>query len=89
MSHKTKDPDAVLDYGHEWALEPDETLTASVWAAPAGISLDSDTFQPSGGRTTVWLSGGEEGAVYRLVNRITTSQGRTDEKTLRVWVRDE
>ncbi len=88
MAHKTKDPDAVLDYGHEWALEPDETLTASVWAAPAGIILDSDTFQPSG-RATVWLSGGEEGVVYRLINRITTSQGRTDEKTLRILVRNE
>jgi hypothetical protein len=87
LRHKTKDPSSVEDFGLEWGLAEGDTLTSSTWTVPAGITRNSDSFQASG-QTTIWLSGGTDGAVYRLVNRITTSQGRTDERTLRVLVRD-
>lgn len=36
---------------------------------------------------TVWLSGGVAGQMARVTCRITTSQGRTDERTLRLSLR--
>lgn len=84
----TKDPNAVLDYGHDWAgwLSDGETITASTWTVDAGLTKNSDTHDTT--TTTVWLSGGTAGTTYRATNRITTSGGRTDDRTMRIDVRD-
>ncbi len=83
-----KDPDSTLDYGFDWAAWlGTDTIIASTWFSDAGLTLTGGAFDAT--KTTVWVAGGEEGVVYRLINRITTSQGRTDEKTLRLLVRDE
>lgn len=85
-----KDPAAVLDYGIDWDDEDDpwlasgETITASAWTVATGITKDSDSFSDT--VTTVWLSGGTAGEEYDIKNTITTSAGRTDERTLTVKV---
>lgn len=80
-----KDPDAILDYRINWQdwLGPD-TIETSEWIADAGLTVvfSSNTIHV----TTVWLSGGVAGNRYKVVNRITTAMGRTDDRTLNVQV---
>lgn len=83
----TKDPDAVLDYGVDWSawLGSGETISTSTWEVASGMTMDSDTL--SGGTAIVWLSGGEARPYpYVVTNRITTSGGRTDDRSLYITV---
>ena len=82
----TKDPAAVLDYAFDWAawLAAGETITAHTVTVPAGIT--KDTSAAAAGIVTVWLSGGTVGDAYPVACRVTTSQGRTDERTITVRV---
>jgi hypothetical protein len=83
-----KDPDAVLDYGFNWSewLADGETIVASVWTVPAGITKDSDSFTDT--VSSIWLSGGIAGTNYDVVNHITTSAGRQDDRTIKIRVRN-
>ena len=81
-----KDPDAVLDYSVDWSswLTGSETITASSWTVPDGITKDSDSF--SDDATMVWLSGGTAKNKYSLINHITTSAGREEDRTITIHV---
>lgn len=83
-----KDPDAVLDYTFDWSgwLASGETITTATVTAADGITLDSD--DEAGGVVTVWLSGGTANTRYAVACLITTDQGRTDERTRYVDVRE-
>lgn len=84
----TKDPDAVLDYTVDWSdwLSDGETIATSEWLDVEGIVKDFDTNTDT--TATVWLSGGTSPEVYVLTNRITTSDGRGDDRSIRIRVRD-
>jgi hypothetical protein len=84
----TKDPDAKLDFPIDWTdwLGAD-TITASTWIVPAGLVKESEVTQAD--ETTVWVSGGTDGAVYVITNRITTAQGRVNEASIRLRVISE
>lgn len=84
-----KDPQAVLDYQCNWAdwLPTGDTITASSWAVDSGITADSHSNTTT--TATVWLSGGTDGQSYRVTNHITTAQGRTDDRTIVVKVRQK
>jgi len=81
-----KDPHAVLDYGFDWSewLATGETISSSAWTIPTGIIKDSDTNTTT--TTTAWLSGGTVGTTYLVVNRITTSAGRTEDRSVYIRV---
>lgn len=83
-----KDPDAILDYQINWAtwLSTD-TIGTSTWTVPTGITKVSDTNTTT--TATIWLSGGTADTDYRLVNRITTANGRTEERSIWVKVRNQ
>lgn len=83
-----KDPDAVLDYQFPWTswLGSGETITSHTVTVTDGITLDSD--DEADGVVTLWLSGGTAGTRYAVACRITTNQGRTDERTRHVDVRE-
>ena len=83
-----KDPDAVLDYEWDWSawLAEGETISSVVWVVPAGITKDSDTNTTN--TATIWLSGGTLDASYKITCRITTNQGRTDDRTRTIIVQD-
>ena len=82
-----KDPDAVLDYGFNWVdwLETGETISNSIWTVPTGITEDSTAY--SNTATTIWLSGGTLNTDYEVINHITTSEDREDDRTLKIKVR--
>lgn len=50
----------------------------------AGLVKNSDSFSATS--TTVWLAGGTPGTPYSVANRITTSVGRIDERTITIRV---
>lgn len=80
-----KDPGATLDYAVDWSLWLDgDSITSSAWTVPDGIERLSDTY--NGPRATVWLRGGTAGSSYMVTNRITTTGGRTDERSIKIQV---
>ena len=95
MAEKTfvKDPDSVLDYAFDWNdedegpwLQSGELITAHSIMVETGITKDSDS--ESSGVVTVWLSGGTAGERYTVSCEITTSLGRTDNRSIRITVRE-
>jgi hypothetical protein len=83
-----KDPDATLDYGFRFGdwLETGETITASTWSVPSGITKESDNFADD--QTIIWLSGGTVDETYTLTNSIETSSGRIDDRSLRIKIKN-
>ena len=83
----TKDPNAVLDYSVDWSRWLDgDTIATSVWTVPAGLTKVSDTNTTT--KTTVWLSGGTADQSYTVTNRITTTGGRTEDRSFIVKVEE-
>lgn len=83
-----KDPDAELDYQWNWAgwLVDGDTIDTYTLSAPAGLTLGSSTNTTTA--VTAWLSGGTLGAAYDVRCRIVTADGRTDDRTLRLTIRN-
>ena len=88
LQNPLKDPSAVLDYVFDWTewLATGETITDHTITADTGITVDSSTEDT--GKVTVWLSGGTAGQNYKVACKITTSAGRTDERTIWIKVTD-
>ena len=93
LQNPLKDPSAVLDYVFDWTgwLATGETIAVDsetgekliTITADTGITVDSST--EDDGKVTVWLSGGTAGINYKVACLITTSAGRTDERTF--WIK--
>lgn len=80
-----KDPDEILDYQIDWSERlGTDIITTSIWILPGGITENSNSFTDT--TATIWLSGGTDGARYDLVNRVTSSGGRTLEQTISLLV---
>ena len=97
----SKDVDAVLDYKFDWKgltngssgaqsdwLQSGETITEKTITVDDGITQDSSSLTDSNTSVTVWLSGGTAGQKYNVACRIVTSEGRTDERTIRIHVKE-
>ena len=85
LQNPLKDPSAVLDYVFDWTewLATGETIDNYTITADTGITVDSSTEDT--GKVTVWLSGGTAGINYKVACLITTTAGRTDERT--IWIK--
>jgi hypothetical protein len=79
---------AKLDFGFDFLtlgwLATGETITASTWTIPTGITKVSDAFSSTA--TVVWISGGTLGASYQITNHITTSAGREDDRSILIKI---
>jgi hypothetical protein len=78
--HK-KDPDATLDWIFDWNdwLGETEIITAVEFIVDPGITVTQNSKTTK--TATVWLAGGTEGEVYRVTCRITSSEGRIDDRS--------
>lgn len=87
-----KDPAAVLDYLVDWSawLAQGETITNADVTVPDGLTLNPGGKQTTrdDGKVSFWLAGGVDGMAYAVGCRITTSAGRTDERTFRLPVQN-
>lgn len=81
----TIDPDAVLDVAYDWNpwLADGETITDHEALPSTGITVDSSA--EAAGVVTVWVSGAT-GKYQAVTCRITTNEGRTDDRTIRFTV---
>ena len=86
IADRQKDPDARLEWVWDWNewLDEGETITASEFFATVGLVIDSDSNTTK--TATVWLTGGTAGQVYQVTNRITTSTGRIDDRSITIRV---
>jgi len=102
MNSVIKDPQAVLNYGYDWAdggandgastdtgwLQSD-TITASTWSITGPDSTllqDSDANDTT--TTTVVLSGGTANRTYTVTNHVTTAAGYEDDRSITVKVQE-
>ena len=83
----SKDPDSIIDYGLDWNsttygpwLATGETITTSTWIVPTGLTSVSESNNTTA--TAIFLSGGTIGETYTLTNRIVTSAGRTEDRSM-------
>ena len=88
MTSFIKDPNAVLDYSIEWSkwLAGDQIQTSAWTVSDPAVEAANDSNTAT--RTTVWLSGGFAGQSYTVANKITTTGGRTDERSFTIQVQD-
>lgn len=88
QSWPDKDPDEVLDYEIDWTSRLDgDTISSSTWTVPDGLTSSSNTNTDS--TVTIWLSGGTVGTIYRVMNEITTTGGRTMDQTVNLKISDK
>lgn len=87
MALRVKDPDSVIDYVWDWsAWLGADTILTSTWIVPTGLTKTSQSNTTT--TATVWLSGGTLGASYQVTNRIVTNQGRTEDRTMEIVIRE-
>lgn len=90
MSLVLKDPGAAIEYQFDWGSYylSEQAILASEWAvdpvAADGIMVANASHDALISRATI--SGGRVGAVYRLTNRVTLTDGQIDERTITVRV---
>lgn len=81
-----KEPNTKRDYGYDYSGElGTDTITASTWEADEGLVLSGASFDATS--TSVWIEGGENGQTLAARNRVTTTAGRTYERTLTLLIR--
>lgn len=86
MSFLLKDPDASLDYAVDWGAEylAGDALVSSSWAVspeePGGVMVVGSDYDLL--VSTVQVAGGEAGKTYRLSNRVMTTSGRRDTRSV-------
>lgn len=82
----TKDPDATLDYALDWtAWLPEGDTIDSITLTAAGVDIVSSSHDAT--TVTVWLGGGTPGKAT-LTCRVHTTQGRVDDRTLTLYIRN-
>lgn len=87
MATWVKDPNATLDYRWDYSswLEPNDTIVAHEVVVAGTVALGANSHDDT--TVTVWLSGGTEGERARVTVRVTTADGRVDDRTSVVDVR--
>lgn len=84
-----KDPEAEVDFTLDWSdyLEGSDVIDTVTWTVPSGITKGATANTDT--TTTIWLSSGENWEDYIVVCEILTTDGRTDQRSLRVMVRQQ
>lgn len=85
IERRYKDPDEVALFGVDWLDRlGSATIATSNWIIPSGITQASAGYTDT--QTTIKLSSGTLGSIYRVTNRITTSDGETLDQSIDVEI---
>lgn len=82
----TKSPTDIRPWELNWAAWLNgATITSTLWLPGSSeLTLSSQSSTPT--TTTTWIGGGLDGLTCLLTNRITASDGRTDDQSVTVIV---
>lgn len=84
---KTQDRDAFLQHTIDWS-DFGVAIDTSSWATDPELTLSSGAV--SGSQTSIWVQGGTPNKWYALTNTvINTATGKTDQKTIRLFITDD
>lgn len=75
------------DDGENPDVVPADTIATSTFVLPVGAALIANSAANSPTATKIWLSGGDEGETYQIINRIQTAGGRTMDQTIALKVK--
>ena len=85
MTDFIKGPAATLDYSFDWSpYLGTDTITASSWTVPAGITGSNQAFTTTG--TSIRLTGGSIGVEYVVVNSVTMLSGQVDQRAFTIRI---
>ena len=86
---RLKDPQETIDYAVDWSdfMAASETISGSTWSV-SSTALSIGTVSATTLVTSAFVSGGVNGDVYRLTNKITTNQSRVAERSVMVRVEE-
>jgi len=86
----SKDPNATLDFGFDWSqwLATGESISSYTITVSGSTTLTKISDTNTSGSVIVWLSGGTSGSRYEVACLITTSANRTDERTIKLDIRN-
>lgn len=72
------EPTDKRPYGVDWSalLDTGETISASTWDVPDGVTNADNEQGITGSKTYIWVTGGTAGRRYLFKNVITTSLGK-------------
>ena len=83
----------LLDYQIDWsdALDTGDSIATSggsTWSVPStsGLTIENTSYDSGHSTATVWLSGGTPGLVPVISNTIRTTNGRTLERTVVLYI---
>lgn len=85
----SKDPNAVLDFVFDWTpyLKPtQDNIVNAAASKTGGITIDDVSFTTK--KVTVWVSGGTVGETAQLTCTITTEDGRIDERSMFIKIKE-
>lgn len=91
-----KDPQSTLDYNIDWSdwMTTGDEINTSTWTIStitgdsSPLSTTSNSFSAALDQTTIYLTAGSDGSNYTVTNTITTTDGLTDERYFRVFVKN-
>jgi len=82
-----KDPNATVDYELDWSEWLDsDAVSTSTWSAPAALTLTGSNVTDN--VTRIFVAGGSVGTDYLITNRITSSGGRIEDRSILIQVRE-
>lgn len=81
----------VLDWSDQMAAEdPDDSLATVAWVVPAGITRITAgklSVDPTNKKALIWLEDGTVGQTYEFVCTVTTANGITLQRGVRLSVK--
>ena len=84
------DPDEVLDYAFDYVdvLVTGETISTSVWATSSNVTIAGGTHTDN--IATIWVNAVISSTTsFKLTNTVTTSDGRTYERSMIIEVQEK
>lgn len=83
---EVKDPSATLNYSFDWSDNlTGETIGTSTWSSsPTGLTVGTGSIATLS--TTTSVAGGTAGTVYQVANKVYTSSGIIDERSMALRV---
>lgn len=86
-----KDPNEILDYQINWTAQVpgDDTIATSNWTITGSDTLAEQSKSIVGKSTIIWLTGGEDGELAVLTNRIVTTDGRTIDQSVELRIKQK